>query len=388
MFRIGQEEKDAVARVIDSGFLSRLCGDQAVEANLCEKEMRELFGADYALMMTSGHAALVSAMTGLGIGPGDEVIVPAYTFIATAMAVVGVGAMPIVAEINETMTLDAQDVERKITERTKAIVPVHIQGFPCDMDAICAVAKKHNLYVIEDTCQADGGSYKGKRLGTIGDAGALSFNQLKIISAGEGGALLTNNKQVFERSKILIDSNAISFFGENIDDYSEALFCGTEYRTNEIAAAIIRVQLTRLDGILTDLRRNKKRLMDNLSDICTFAPSNDAEGDCGTIVAFHFNSVEETVAFGKKLNGIVGYVLPINSAKHIYTGWDAIMNKKGACHPAMDPFLMPQNKVPEYTIDMCPKTLDYLSRTLYLFMDPNTTIEEIDAMTDKIRNAQ
>ncbi|MCL2301082.1 MAG: aminotransferase class I/II-fold pyridoxal phosphate-dependent enzyme, partial [Firmicutes bacterium] len=181
MYRIGQEEIDAVARVILSGQLFKTQGD---ELRCCEALMRGTFGVNHAILMTSGKAALISALTALGVGPGDEVIVPGYTYIATAIAVTAAGAIPVIAEIDETMTLDVADVKRKISSHTKAIIPVHIQGFPCDLDALCALG----IPVVEDACQADGGSYKGRRLGTVGAAGALSFNMFKVITAGEGGA--------------------------------------------------------------------------------------------------------------------------------------------------------------------------------------------------------
>lgn len=192
MYRVGKEEAEAVSRVVLSGsyFKTRSKYNETEQA---ENEMKELFGVKNALPMTSGSAALISGLTALGIGPGNQVIVPAYTYIATAMAVVAVGAIPVIVECDETLTIDPEDVKRKITPATKAIIPVHIQGFPCNMDAICAIAKEHDLKIVEDACQADGGKYHGKRLGTIGDAGALSFNQYKLISTGEGGALLTND---------------------------------------------------------------------------------------------------------------------------------------------------------------------------------------------------
>ena len=187
MYRIGQEEIDAVAEVIRSKQLFKV--NNALHCTeTFEQEAAKKFGADHVILMTSGNAALICAMVGLGIGPGDEVIVPAYTYIATAMAVLATGAIPVIAEVDDTLTIDPLDIERKITPRTKAVIPVHIMGFPCNMDAIAAVAKKHNIHVIEDACQAIGGTYHGKALGTIGKAGAFSFQQAKIISSGEGGA--------------------------------------------------------------------------------------------------------------------------------------------------------------------------------------------------------
>ena len=363
MYTIGMEEKEAVARVIDSGNLFKV-NNGLRETEHCEAEMRGKFGCDFAMLMTSGSGALTSALIGMGIGPGDEVIVPAYTYIATAMSVVAVGAMPVIAEVNETLTLDPEDTERKITDRTRAILPVHIQGFPCDMETLCGIAKKHGLFVLEDACQADGGSFRGKRLGTIGDAGALSFNQYKIITCGEGGALLTNDRRIFERALIYHDSNAVRFFGSQLDGITEPLFCGTEFRTNEIQAAILREQLKKLDGILSRLRRAHNTLRELLSDTFSFAPSNDSDGDCGTTLAFRFETEEAARKFATS-EGIYG-TLPIDTGKHVYTNWEPIMERRGAVNPAFDPFLMKANRVPDYRPDLCPRTLDLLSRTVYL----------------------
>ena len=223
MYRIGKEEIDAVARVIRSGNLFKI-NDACKESEQCEAEMRDYFGSKNVLVMTSGKAALISALTALGIGPGDEVIVPAYTYIATAMAVVAVGAIPVIAEVDDTLTLDIADTEKKISRHTKALLPVHIQGFPCNMEALQALAEKYGLKIVEDACQAVGGSYKGKSLGTIGDAGVFSFNQFKIISAGEGGALLTDSRAVYERALIYHDSSAVAYFGKQLQEIRQPVF--------------------------------------------------------------------------------------------------------------------------------------------------------------------
>ncbi len=380
MYRIGQEEKDAVARVIDTRDLFKI-NNGMHETEQCEALMREIFGVRRSLLMTSGLSALTSALIGMGIGPGDEVIVPAYTYIATAMAVVQAGAIPVIADVDETLTLDADAAEKKITERTKCIIPVHIQGFPCDMDRICAVAKKHGLFVLEDACQADGGSYKGKRLGTHGNAGALSFNQFKIITAGEGGALITDDDKIYERALIYHDASAIAFFGDQLKDVTEPQFCGTEWRTNEVAAAILHQQFLKLDGILSDLRKNKKLLAERLAPKYKFNPSHDIEGDCGTTLPVLFDTEEEARAFAEKASQAkVGNYLPIDTGKHIYNHWTAILEKRGALHPLMDPFKHPANApyVPDYPNETYPKTLDLLARTTYLLTDPDWTEERIE----------
>ncbi len=381
MYRIGQEEIDAVAAVINSKSLFKI-NDGLRETEKCEQNLRDIWGVKRALLVTSGKGALISALVGMGIGPGDEVIVPAYTYIATAIAVLATGAIPIIADINETLTLDPKDFENKITERTKAVIPVHIMGFPCDMNSICEIAQKHNIMVLEDSCQADGGSYKGKRLGSIGDAGALSFNFFKIITAGEGGAILTNNDKLYERALIYQDSSAISFFGDQLKGITEPQFCGSQFRTNEISAAILNQQFKRLDGILYDLRKNKKMLSELLSPYCRFAPSNDIEGDCGVALSIEFDTEEECIAFNKKAPK--GTTRPRESDRHIYCFWTAILEKRGAFHPLMDPFKMEANKdhIPDYNVDMCPKSLEHLAKNCYISINPDWTEDEIKELAE------
>ncbi|HZK39540.1 MAG TPA: DegT/DnrJ/EryC1/StrS family aminotransferase [Clostridia bacterium] len=377
MYRIGKEEIQAVTKVIESKEMFK-CNGGLQETMHCEREMRDLFGCQNAILMTSGKAALISAMVACGIGPGDEVIVPAYTYIASAMAVLATGAIPVIAEVDETCTIDVGDVEKRISKHTKAIMPVHIQGFPCDMDALMKLAEKYNLKIIEDACQADGGSYKVKRLGTIGHVGALSFNQFKVITSGEGGALLTNDRTIFERAFIYHDSSAIAYFGGQLDEINEPQFCGTEYRTNEITAAILREQLKKLDGILTDLRKNKKIIMDALQNDCRFIPSNDSEGDCGTTMTFAFDSEAQARQFSKS-DGVHG-TLPIDTGKHVFTRWTPVLEKRGAFHPLMDPFKMDANKNlnHNYSPDMCPNTLDILARTVHVGINPDWTGAELE----------
>lgn len=386
MFRMGKEEIDAVARVIESKQLFKI-NEGLRETERAESEMCEKFDVKHAICMTSGHAALVSALVAMGIGPGDEVIVPAYTYIATAMAVVAAGAMPVIVEADETLTISPSAVEKSITKHTKAIIPVHIQGFACDMDSIMRIASEHGIAVLEDACQADGGTYKGRRLGTIGDAGALSFNFFKVISAGEGGALLTNDKKIADRALIYHDSSAVAFFGDQLNGVDERTFCGNEYRVGEISSAVLREQLKRLDGILDDLLRVKNTVKAAISDIATVIPSNDDDGGCATTLALRFDTEEKARAFAT-FDGINGTV-PIDTGKHVYTNWYPIINKVGALNPLMDPFKMKANKriVPDYRLDMCPKTLDYLSRTVYISLNPDWTEAEINGLVAKIRAA-
>ncbi len=384
MYRIGQEEADAVRRVIESKQLFKI-NSGLHETQNAEEELRTVFGAPHALLMTSGHAALTSALIAMGIGPGDQVIVPAYTYIATAMAVVAAGAIPVLAEVDKTLTLDPDDFERKITPATRAVIPVHIQGFPCRMDRITEIAARHGILVLEDACQADGGSFRGQRLGTLGDAGALSFNFYKVITCGEGGALLTKDKGIFERALIYHDSSAVAFFGNQLEGNDTPAFCGNEYRTNEIPAAILRVQLGRMDGILADLRKNHAYLAAALGDDFTLLPSHDREGDCATTLALFFDTAEEAAAVAR-----AGGVSPINTNKHVYVNWTPILERRGALHPLMDPFKMEANRdiIPNYSRDMCPRTLELLARAVYFSLTPDMTEEELDALAARIRAAR
>lgn len=367
MYRIGDDEVRAVERVIKSRELFRF-NEGPREVENFEKEWAQVIGTKHSLCLTGGTGAIICALVGLGVGPGDEVIVPAYTFMASALAVVAVGAIPVIAEIDESLSIDPDDVEKKISKYTKAIMPVNMLGMPCDMDRIMALADKYNLKVVEDCCQAVGGSYKGKRLGSIGDAGAFSFNFYKIISAGEGGAVVTNDDIVHERALIYHDGG--SAFRANANKLKTPVFCGSQLRTNEIIGAILREQLKKLDWILTDLRKNKKALMDQLrgKDNIMFTLSNDIGGDCGSNMGLLFETKEKAEAFAKTF----GKSTLVNSSKHVYFDWDPIMNKRGSHTPLLDPFTLEANRNlnMNYTKDMCPKSIDILQRTVIIGISP------------------
>ena len=369
MYEIGQEEIDAVAAVLRSGQLFRYRGGEGGQADACEKRLAELCGCQHALVVTSGTAALICALVGLGIGPGDEVIVPAYTWLASAGAVLNVGAIPVLANADETLTLDPADFERRIGPRTKAVIPVHMGGRPADMDAILAVARRHGLHVLEDACQAIGGSYRGRRLGTIGDAGAFSFNQYKNITCGEGGALLTNDRRIYERALYCHDMGCT--FRSHAGTLTEQPFLGNTFRMNEILCAVLRVQLDRMDGILARLRERRGWFLDAVQAArapLVAAPSADAAGDCGNSATFLFASAETRAAVGARAKAIepaCNLNSPIDSGLHVYTNWSVLINRQGGFCPAMNPFLRAENQAcrTQITADTCPETLAILART-------------------------
>ena len=365
MYIIGKEEAEAVKRVIESGQLFRYRGGENGESDMFEKEWGQKMGSKYTISMTSGTAALISGLAGMGVGPGDEVIVPAYTFMATASACLAVGAVPILADIDESLTVDPKDIERKITAHTKAIIPVHICGFACDMDTIMQIAKERKLLVLEDACQADGGSYKGRRLGSIGDAGAYSFNQFKILSCGEGGAMVTDNRSIYERALYHHDGGAV--FRSDVPDMKTPIFSGWNFRTNEIPSAMMRVQLQRLEGILAALRKEKVIVVEELKGQGDFISNtiHDVEGDCATTVAMLFSSkADARDLLGNLQHQGLEVSCPIDSGLHVYTNWKPVMEKRGAHHPDRDAYQVPGVSV-DYTPDMCQKTLSILERTVY-----------------------
>ena len=389
MYRIGQEEIDAVARAINTQDFFKI-NNSGCEGLNFENELKEYLGNDHCLLMSSGFGALTSALIGLGIGPGDEVIVPAYTYIATALAVTAVGAIPVITDIDNTLTIDPKEVEKKITKNTKAIIPVHIMGFPCNMAELKTIAQKYNIAIVEDACQSMGGKFKGEYLGTIGDAGAYSYNYYKIMTSGEGGALVTNNKKIYERALIYHDSSAVAFFGSQLDGITEPIFGGTEFRISDITGAILREQLKKLPDIISDLHKVKFNLIEKLNNKSLVAPSHDSDGDCATTLALRFGTEEECKNFAVNCekDGL-GVVIPITTGKHIYTNWTQIMEKRGALHPAMDPFKMKENQGLQmnYTMDMCPRTLDLLSRTAYINLHPDWSDETVSNIANIINKA-
>ncbi len=213
--------------------------------------------AKYVLAVNSGTSALISGMIGIGVSQGDEVLVPAYTYVATAAATLALGAIPVVVEIDGALTMDPDDIEKKITKKTKAIAPVHMRGVPCNMEKIMAIARKHNLVVIEDCAQANGGTYKGRSVGTWGHVGAFSLQHFKLITAGEGGAVITNDESVFNRAAIYHDSaytfwmegNAKGIGGspEKAEQWKRLGFLGENYRQSELHGAVAYEQLKKLD---------------------------------------------------------------------------------------------------------------------------------------------
>ncbi len=387
MYRMGEAEVREVAKVMRSGSLFRV-GSRLAEVDRFEKEWAQMIGTRYALCLNGGGTAgLICALVGLGIGPGDEVLVPGYTFMATALAVLAVGAIPVVVEIDESLTLDPEEIDRKSTSRTKAVIPVHMVGLPANMTAIRAAARKKGLKIVEDVCQAVGGSYRGKRLGSWGDAGAFSFNYYKIISCGEGGALVTSNTTVYQRALVFHDGGAT--FRPYAEKLSVPLVAGLQLRASEIMGAILRIQRRRLDGILKALRKQKRIFEKSLrgQQGIRLLPVNDKEGECAVVVGFQFASEEQARRFANWPG--VGGSLPIDSGKHVYSNWEPLLQKNAGPHPGLNPYFLRINQSLRTDLkpDSCPRTLDILKRTVLISVNPFWTKEQVKVRIEACRQA-
>ena len=362
---IGEEEKQEILEVLEGGYLFRYgsVDDPAFKAKVykLEQEVAKLMGTRYAVAVNSGTTALLVALSGLGVGPGDEVIVPGYTFIASISSIIYARAIPILAEVDRSLNLDPEDVRRKITPRTKAIMVVHMLGNPARLDELKAIADDHGLLLIEDCAQAPGASYKGRRVGSIGDTGTYSFNIFKTITAGDGGMLVTDDELAYRR-----------FFGFHDQGHSplrmgvevgKRPFVGLDFRLTELAAAVLLAQLRKLDTILSNLRANKNRLKEAIADLpgLEFRELPDPEGECGTLLTVFLPSEE----VARKVAEELGTKVVADSGWHVYANMEQILEKR-TITPEGCPFTCPyyEGGEVEYRAGMLPQTDDLLSRAI------------------------
>ncbi len=375
MYIVGEEEIAAIAKVLRSGALFRY--NDRSECERFERRNAEWLGARHFALTVSGTYALTAAMIGLGIGPGDEVLVPAHTYMATATSVLAVGAIPVIVDIDESLTISPEAVEAAIGPCTKAVVPVHMWGAACDMDAIMSIARRHRLLVVEDACQGVGGGYEGRKLGAIGDAGAFSFNHFKNMTCGEGGGVATSDDRVAERVRCAIDP--CHFYWQGRQDSMQP-FAGNGGRASEIMGAMLNVQLDRIDGMVGRMRRERQRILAGTQHLGNLGllptPMNSPDHDCATHVMYILPDAGEAQRFAAHVPGVVAS----ETGRHNYTEWDQVLRGHGAAHPAMNPFDMEANAGCRrtYTREMCAGSLDILQRTVMIPTHPLHTEQEIE----------
>ena len=383
----GKEEMEAVMEVMEKGYLFRYGSETDPKflhkVSTLEKDFAKYCNARFALATSSGTSSLVASAIALGLEPGDEIIVPAYTFVASYSSVIFPGFVPVLAEIDESLTLDPDDIERRITSRTKAIMPVHMLGNQCDMDRIMAIAKKHKLLVLEDSCQAAGASYKGKKLGTIGNIGAFSLNIFKTINTGDGGLVVTNDEDLYAAAFGVHDQgHKPNRFGVEVGARS---VLGLNFRMTELSAAVAIAQLRKLDKIVATLREKRSKLKKLISTAkgFKFRILNDPEGDCATLCTVIFDTKEMAARVSKAL----GSKTVDQSGWHVYANMEHVLThlkKIGQPH----------------TKGSYPKTDDILSRSMNISVgvvdgglgagwgiNINSTDAEIEAAADQFIKA-
>ncbi|MFF3271781.1 DegT/DnrJ/EryC1/StrS family aminotransferase [Streptomyces chrestomyceticus] len=315
----GDEERDNVQQVLDAWARTTAAhsyplGD-LTQTRLFEQAAAHRLGSPYCLSVNSGTSALQAGLAALGIGPGDEIIVPGYMYGACLAAVAYSGATPVLAEVDASLTLDPADVRQRITPRTKALMPVHMLGAACDMTALRRVADEHGLLVLEDAAQACGGTYRGQALGTFGHAGAFSLNMFKVITGGDGGFLLTGDERIFQRAYGFHDHGWFPYRRE--DGPGDRLW-GLNLRMTELTAAVARAQLGRLDAVLARTRELRDDLLAQIPvrDGLVRRPLHDAAGDCATLLVHVFDERADAEAVAKRL----GTKTLLHSPKHYYGG--------------------------------------------------------------------
>lgn len=380
MYRVGQKEVDAIAKTLLSGELFRY--HIGGECTRFEQRWAKYVGAKHCRMTSSGTTAITAALVGLGIGPGDEVVVPACTYMASAVSVLAVGAIPIICDIDESVTLDPKALAALVGPQTRAVIPVHMWGLVCDLDAIMKVARKHKLLVVEDCCQAVGGGYKGKSVGSLGHAGAFSFNYYKNMTAGEGGAFVTDDDTVAQKGGCMID--CCSFYWDGRTEFVP--FTSNGSRASELEGAMMNIQLDRLPGMIKAMRKQKQDILAATADTgLKPIKANSLEWECGTHVGYILPKAEQA----EKFAGLAGGFVTAKTGRHVYTEWDPLFAHQGAHHPALNPYNLRENKQcrMKYTKDMCQASLDILNRAVLIGTHPDRKAAETKALIKRIRSA-
>ena len=335
----GAEEKQQVLEVLESGVLFRY--EFAAQRKDVwkvlefERSFAAYTGAAHAQAVTSGTAALKVALIALGVGAGDEVITQGFTFVATWEAILDCGAVPVFTEVDLTFNMDPADLEKKITSKTKAIIPVHMMGAQARIEEIKAIADRHNIPVIEDTAQAAGGRLKGRHLGSFGAIGTFSFDAVKTMTTGEGGMCITSDEKLWQRMSEYHDHGHDHVPNPGGRGGEGRPFIGFNYRMMEIQGAIGLAQLAKLDGIVAAQKKNKAFFQEEVSALpgVTFREILDTGGDSATFLTFMLPDPKRTTAVNQVLRDQgVGAVRWSENGWHYYPKWEHLLEGKTYCH--------------------------------------------------------
>lgn len=389
---VGEEEKQLVLAALERKQLFRYyglgSGSAPAMAATLEKEFAAAVGTRFALGVTSGTAALEVALGALGIGPGDDVIIPVWSWISCFTAVVRLGARPVLAEVDDTLNLDPAEIPRLCTARTKAVLVVHYQGVPADMNTIMAAARAAKLKVIEDCAESAGAKYRGRAVGSIGDIGTFSFQARKVICAGEGGMVVTSDERLYERAVRMSDVGQYRAFHEKQHAATGAAFSGDNFRMSELTAAVALAQFRRLPRMVAHLRGLRERLMEKIDGLpgIAFRRIPDPAGDLG-FETYLYLPRAELVTKLRELLAADG----VNCSQHTgtYCHYARAYCQNGAAHaPGASPFagLTPW-PAPGYREQDFPRTNALIARMMAVPLGVLYSLEDVDAIATAISKA-
>ena len=376
----GDKEKAEVEKVLDTGVLMRYgfdgMRDGQWKAKELEASLAKRMQVSHVHLLSSGTAALTVALASAGIGAGDEVIMPIFTFVASFESILAIGVIPVLVDVDDTLTLNPEAVEKAITTKTKVVMPVHMCGSMADLDALQSICKKHSLLLLEDACQAIGGSYKGKPLGSIGDLGCFSFDYVKTITCGEGGAMITNNEAYYQNAHKYSD-HGHDHIGN--DRGAEAHpFLGYNFRISELNAAVGCAQVKRLDEFLETQKRNYTILRNTLSKIpqVTFRRVPDGGVENYSFLNFFLPSEEITRKAHKALgeNGVDACFYWFDNNWHYYRKWEHLTNLESLAK-------LPQevrDGMPDYSKSDFSASDHWVGRTISCLIKLSWTEQEVE----------
>lgn len=382
----GAEERKEVMEVLETGCLFRYNHEHLRNDKWKARELETLAqgytGAKFAHVVSSGSTAVTTALSAAGIGFGDEVIVPPFTYIATIEAILWQGALPVFAEVDETLCLSAAGIEAVVTEKTKAVLLVHMCGAAADMDTLMPVIEKHKLVLVEDAGQALGAFHKGKSVGLFGKSGAFSFDFFKIVTAGEGGLCITNEEKVYNYMHQISD-HGHDHIGDNRGMEQHPIL-GTNFRISELHAAVGLAQFRRIETVRTNNRKSKAYLKGLLSEVegITFRAKVDEEGDSGTFLNFFLKdtATAQKVMAQFAADGIGGFNYWFTNMFHFINQWDHIKNLQMPFKMAIHHLGAPQ----DYTNLQLPKTQEVIGKLISLGIKANWTAEELEQFGAKM----
>jgi 8-amino-3,8-dideoxy-alpha-D-manno-octulosonate transaminase len=388
---IDEQEEQAVLDVLRHGSPFRYYGLREPKyVDAYEETARAFYGVRHALAVNSGTGALACATAALGVGPGCEVIVPAFMWVATVGAVVRANAIPVLCEVDDSLTMDPAALERKITPRTKLIIPIHMAGAPCDMDTVMDVANRHGIPVLEDVAQCNGGSFRGRKLGGIGAMGIFSLQLNKNMTAGEGGLVLTDDDSLAERAFAAHDMGLIRVKGRLAPPSSNNYMWGDGRRMTELSGALAYTQIRKLPAILDHMRGSRDRIKGLLEGTpgLRFRRLTDPEGGTGTFIILFLESEEKAVAAVAKMKkgGLHNVFRIAEYGLHIYFNIEPLV-RKVPLSPSGNPWNLEANRasVYDYYKGACPRSDDLFERSILVPVPSRLTSEQEEQAAEVIR---